>query len=187
MTTHDPSDPAPDPIWIFGYGSLVFRPDFPFRRAEPAVLAGYARRFWQGSPDHRGTPEAPGRVVTLVPAEGERVWGLAYEVDPACRDDVLAGLDHREKEGYERIAVPLTRPDGTTLAAAALVYLATPANPQWLGPASEEALAMEIAARRGPSGENREYALRLAEALRAMGAVDPHVFAIERALLAVAG
>jgi len=168
--------------WIFGYGSLVFRPDFPFARAEPALVTGYARRFWQGSPDHRGTPEAPGRVVTLVPAPGERVWGLAYEVEAANCDSVLAGLDHREREGYERITVPLARPDGSTLAEAALVYLATSDNAQWLGPASEEAIAMAIAARRGPSGENREYALRLAEALRAMGADDPHVFAIERAL-----
>jgi cation transport regulator ChaC len=168
--------------WIFGYGSLVFRPDFPFQRAEPAVVAGYARRFWQGSPDHRGTPEAPGRVVTLVPAEGERVWGLAYEVDPAHCDSVLAGLDHREREGYVRDTVALARPDGSRLTERALVYLATSDNAQWLGPASEEVIAMEIAARRGPSGENRDYALRLAEALRAMGADDPHVFAVERAL-----
>jgi cation transport protein ChaC len=171
-----------EPIWIFGYGSLVFRPDFPFSRAEPAVVAGYARRFWQGSPDHRGTPEAPGRVVTLVPAPGERVWGLGYEVEAAHGASVLAGLDHREREGYVRIAVPLARPDGSELAETALVYLATSDNAQWLGPASEEAIAMEIAARRGPSGENREYVLRLADALRAMGADDPHVFAIERAL-----
>jgi cation transport protein ChaC len=173
--------------WIFGYGSLVFRPDFHFVRAETAILRGYVRRFWQGSPDHRGTPEAPGRVVTLVPREGEEVAGRAYLVAASERDGVLAGLDHREKEGYVRLEAPLWRPSGEELTSSALVYLATSDNPQWLGEASEEAIAAEIATRSGPSGPNREYVVRLAEALRSLGAHDSHVFAIERALRAPMG
>ena len=155
-------------LWVFGYGSLVWRPGFSHRTQRPAWVSQFRRRFWQGSTDHRGTPGAPGRVVTLVrDARAERCWGMAYELEARDADDVLAGLDHREKGGYERVEVELHFADqGMPSSCSGLLYLATPSNPNYLGPASLEAIASQVLASSGPSGSNLEYVLRLAESLK---------------------
>ncbi|MDX1587752.1 MAG: gamma-glutamylcyclotransferase [Oleiphilaceae bacterium] len=166
-------------LWLFGYGSLIYKVDFPFLEECPASISGWQRRFWQGSHDHRGTPEAPGRVVTLVPAPGARCDGMAYRVTPS----VFRHLDEREKNGYLRVSLPLRLSDGSEVPG--LLYHAAEDNEAFLGPAPEAEIARHIAASHGPSGSNRAYLLLLAEALRRLGSEDEHVFAIERALLAL--
>ena len=164
-------------LWIFGYGSLVWRPAFPYAERRPATLQDWARRFWQGSTDHRGVPEAPGRVVTLVRAPGEACQGIAYRVPEDQRSEVLEHLDHRERGGYERRRVPLRFDESSEVHG--LVYIATAANPNYLGPAPLAAISAQILRSEGPSGPNPEYVIRLAEALRDIGADDAHVFALE--------
>ena len=168
-----------DAVWLFGYGSLIYKTDFAFLERQPAQLRGWDRRFWQGSHDHRGTPDAPGRVVTLVPREDAVCVGVAYRITPAT----FAPLDHREKNGYLRLATALVLDDGRDVEG--VVYIATADNAAYLGPAGEQAIAKQIAASHGPSGPNRDYLLQLADALRDLDADDPHVFAIERELLAL--
>lgn len=165
-----------DSVWLFGYGSLIFKADFPYLERRPASIAGWSRRFWQGSHDHRGTETAPGRVVTLVPEEGALCHGMAYLVTP----EEFAHLDYREKNGYLRLATEIRFEDGG--AAEGLVYIATHENAAYLGPASERDIARQIAGARGPSGPNSEYLLELARALRELGKPDAHVFEIERHL-----
>ncbi|XYI03248.1 gamma-glutamylcyclotransferase [Sorangium sp. So ce1128] len=170
--------------WIFGYGSLIWRPAFRFEQVAPGYITGWARRFWQGSTDHRGVPGAPGRVVTLIPEPGARCWGMAYRVADAELDGVLRALDHREKGGYARHDVPFhvageaAQAEGA--ARTAIVYMATPDNPDYLGAASLAAIAAQVLASHGPSGSNVEYVLRLAEALAAMNADDEHVSELAR-------
>ena len=79
--TMDPD--ARDP-WIFGYGSLVWRPAFPFVERHAGWVRGWSRRFWQSSSDHRGVPEDPGRVVTLIPDDAARCWGIFPPIRPTC-------------------------------------------------------------------------------------------------------
>lgn len=163
-------------VWLFGYGSLIFKADFPYLERRPAHIAGWTRRFWQGSHDHRGTATAPGRVVTLTPDDGALCHGMAYLVTP----EEFAHLDNREKNGYLRLATGIHFEDGTHTEG--LVYIATHENAAYLGPASERDIARQIAAARGPSGPNSDYLRELAAALRELGKLDAHVFEIERHL-----
>ena len=180
------SQNTPAPLWIFGYGSLVWRPAFAYAERRPAYLQGYARRFWQGSTDHRGVPGRPGRVATLIRESGTRCFGMAYRVAVEDARAVLSNLDHRERGGFARHLLPTHLVDGADSGAPerveALVYWATPDNPEYLGPASIDAIARQVLGCVGPSGPNVEYVTELAAALREMGAHDDHVFAVESRL-----
>ncbi|MEA2117730.1 gamma-glutamylcyclotransferase [Halovibrio sp. HP20-50] len=168
-------------IWLFGYGSLIWKADFAYLERQPAYITGWARRFWQGSHDHRGTLESPGRVATLIRAQGAVCHGMAYRITP----EILAPLDIREKNGYLREKVPLTflahngREAGQS---EGLIYLASEDNPAFLGEAPLADIAQQIANAHGPSGSNREYLVNLAKALRELGVEDAHIFALEKHL-----
>ncbi len=167
-------------LWIFGYGSLVWRPAFAHVESRPAVIRGFRRVFWQGSTDHRGVPGAPGRVVTVLPEPGAECAGRVFRVAPDARQAVLAGLDHREQGGYERFEVAAWLADaGAARSVPALMYAATPGNRNYLGPAPLAEIVRQVCGSSGPSGHNVDYVLELAAALRAMGACDPHVFEVE--------
>ncbi len=146
---------------------------FAFLERMPASIDGWERRFWQGSHDHRGTPENPGRVVTLLPAEGRTCAGMAYCID----ESVFEHLDHREKNGYQRRDTGMQLADGRHVLGT--VYVADQHNHAYMGEAPLVELAELIAGSHGPSGSNRDYLLRLAEALRELTIEDEHVFALE--------
>lgn len=168
------TDEAGRPVWIYGYGSLVWRPDFPFEERLGARLSGWRRRFWQGSTDHRGVPGAPGRVVTLERDPSAVCWGVAYRVAEDTQNRIYRDLDVREQGGYELIVEPVDLTDGRSVHSA--TYIATPENPNYLGPAALPEIARQIRASTGPSGPNDEYVLQLEQALRAMQVEDAHVF-----------
>jgi len=169
MTTNT----AAEDLWLFGYGSLIWKADFAYAERIPASIQGWERRFWQGSHDHRGTPAAPGRVVTLIERAGATCTGMAYRIAAAQVPAVLDHLDYREKNGYERLQVITTLQDGRALDA--LVYIATPDNFAHLGAADDETIAAQIHASVGPSGANRDYLIELHHALEQLGANDSHV------------
>ena len=165
------------PTWVFGYGSLIYKVDFPYLKRATGSITGWQRRFWQGSHDHRGTPESPGRVVSLVPARNRICRGVAYLVEYK----VFEHLDHREKNGYSRFSTDITFA-GSGECVDGVLYVADRDNPAFLGPASLGDLADHIAGAHGPSGSNREYVVQLAAALRDLGDEDPHVLALDELL-----
>ncbi len=166
-------------VWLFAYGSIIFKIDFDYIEKRPASITHFSRRFWQGSHDHRGTSDSPGRVVTLVAEEDAECLGMAYRITPA----VFQHLDHREKNGYLRQQTFLQFSDGNE--ELGLIYIADENNAAFLGPASDAEIAAQIANSSGPSGSNKRYLLDLANALRYLGINDPHIFALEKLVLAM--
>ncbi|CAN0393676.1 unnamed protein product [Ascophyllum nodosum] len=115
---------VPSPLWIFGYGSLCWRPEKSFEGFDKfdGEVEGWKRLFAQKSMDHRGTPQSPGLVATLISdadleALGKRslgdppskTRGVAYLIPDNRADAVLAALDFREKGGYTRSVVNVFR------------------------------------------------------------------------------
>ncbi|KAI0736139.1 ChaC-like protein [Fomitopsis betulina] len=185
------------PYVVFGYGSLIFKPPPHVVSQHPGFLKGYVRRFAQKSHDHRGTPENPGRVVTLVHKEDwdafsesdpfpddDVVWGVAYTIDPAYESAVRDYLDYREKDGYslEQLDIwGIVDTHEQVVFHNAFCYVGHNTNPSFIGSEPIEQLARKIWGSVGPSGPNKEYLYRLAEAVRQLApeSHDSHLFALE--------
>ena len=164
-------------LWLFAYGSILYKIDFDYLEKRPAHILGWERKLWQGSHDHRGTPAKPGRVATLIESPGQRCDGLALLITP----DVFEHLDIREKNGYLRSSVDILFEDQPSREG--LVYIADPDNAAFLGHACDDEIAKQVVHSSGPSGSNTEYVTRLAHALRELDAHDDHIFSIERSIL----
>jgi cation transport protein ChaC len=156
---------------IFAYGSLLYQPGFAFVGRERAVAHGFARSFSQASPDHRGTPERPGRVLTLVRDSAASTVGAAYFVDGPT-EKLLAELDYRERAGYERVRIEVFTASERL---DAISWIALPGNAHDVGSMPLAALAEHVRSSVGPSGRNDDYVLALEAALNELGAVDPLV------------
>lgn len=156
--------------WVFGYGSLMWRPEFDYVERQPATLHGRHRAFCIYSVYHRGTDARPGLVLGLAP--GGAVRGAAFRVSDADWDGVYAYLRAREQptETYVEARCAVRLADGRRVAA--LVFLSDRDHPQWAGALDLDAQARLIAGARGRSGPNIDYLQDLVEHLREAGARD---------------
>ncbi|PVU93086.1 hypothetical protein BB559_003448 [Furculomyces boomerangus] len=192
-------------VWVFGYGSLIWKVDFPIEDQKFGCITGYARRFWQKSHDHRGTEQNPGFVVTLLQLEELQklentdasnlesiCWGMAYKIKSGHEEQVLKHLDFREKDGYtiHRVNVHSSEPsknnpDQSVIVSNAIVYIGRTDNPSFGGPVSIQTVAKTIHKSVGPSGSNKEYLLNLCHALRSKSsnALDTHLAQLEEIIL----
>jgi cation transport protein ChaC len=168
--------------WVFGYGSLIWRPGFPYVERRIARLVGAHRALCVYSWVHRGTEREPGLVLGLD--RGGTCRGVAFRVAPEDWEGVVAYLRAREQvtSAYLERVRPVRFDDGT--AATALTYLVDRAHPQYAGKLDEETQFRLVSGARGQSGENRDYVLNTAAHLAELGMPDAALERLARRLAA---
>jgi glutathione-specific gamma-glutamylcyclotransferase len=158
-------------LWVFGYGSLIWRPGFPYLERKVARLIGVHRSLCVYSWVHRGTPERPGLVLGLD--RGGACRGIAFRIAPEDWESVHAYL--REREQVTAVYLERMREmrfaDGSV--ARGLTYLVDRSHGQYAGKLDEDTQFRIVAEAHGRSGANSDYVVNTAAHLAELGMPDP--------------
>jgi cation transport protein ChaC len=162
-------------LWVFGYGSLMWRPGFEFAEQAPARLMGAHRALCVYSIVHRGTRAEPGLVLGLD--KGGACRGVAFRVASGAEDQTTAYLRAREQvtDVYLETMRPITLLDGSNRSFRALCYLVDPKHPQYAGSLSLEERLRIVRNGKGQAGGNIEYVLNTVRHLEKVGVHDPEL------------
>ena len=162
-----------DELWIFGYGSLMWRPDFAFAERQKARLSGYHRSLCIASHHYRGTPDRPGLVLGLD--RGGSCLGVAFRIPPESRDATLAAVRTRELITwvYREIAPEVLLSDGRRCRA--IAYVADRHHAQYAGKLDRAVMLARVRHAAGVSGPNLDYVRNTHLHLVALGIADPHL------------
>lgn len=161
------------PLWVFGYGSLMWHTGFAFTERVLATLPGYARTFCMRSIHHRGTEQKPGLVLALDASASAMCKGLAFAVPPEASDETLAYLREREliSSAYLERVLPVDLCDGRRVDA--VTYVVDTEHVQYCGGLPLDEQARIIAAATGGRGPNSEYLFNTSAHLAELGIDDP--------------
>jgi glutathione-specific gamma-glutamylcyclotransferase len=164
---HEPGD-----LWVFGYGSLIWRPGFDHVERVPARLIGAHRALCVFSHVHRGTPERPGLVLGLD--LGGACRGVAYRVTARQRRETIEYLRGREQvtSVYRETLRAVTLLEDPQRRVPALVYMIDRGHHQYAGRLDLATQLHLVRQGHGQSGPNREYVLSTVHALEALGLYD---------------
>ncbi len=159
-------------LWVFGYGSLIWRPGFAFEESSPALLRGAHRSLCVYSWVHRGTQRQPGLVLGLD--RGGACKGVAFRVAAHNREEVIRYLREREQATmvYIEAQRPVVLDDENKTRVNALTYIIDRRHQQYAGvlPLARQLEIVRAAA--GQSGPNPEYVLNTAEHLEMLNIKD---------------
>ena len=165
-------DHAKEDLWVFAYGSLIWRPGFDHLERVPARLIGAHRALCVYSFVHSGTPERPGLVLGLD--HGGMCRGVAYRVAAKRRAETLHYL--REREQVTKVYIERVRPVVVDHHAEsriqAVCYMVDRSHPQYAGKLSLAEQLRIVRHGHGKSGNNRDYVLSTVHALEAMDCRD---------------
>jgi cation transport protein ChaC len=163
------TDPAAGDLWVFGYGSLMWRPGFEFTERQDARLIGAHRALCVYSFVHRGTPERPGLVLGLD--RGGACRGIAYRVPAALRAQTVAYLRAREQVTmvYREFMRTIRLSGSPERPLTALCYMVDRSHPQYAGRLSLEQQVHLVRQGHGKSGHNRDYVIETVAALERLG------------------
>jgi glutathione-specific gamma-glutamylcyclotransferase len=166
-------------LWVFGYGSLMWRPGFEALERVPARLKGLHRALCVFSFVHRGTPERPGLVLGLD--HGGMCRGIAYRVAAAAREETIAYLRGREQvtSVYVETMRRIELEDAARQQVRALCYAVDRGHVQYAGRLTLAERLHYVRQGHGQSGANRDYVLAAVAALESLGyrETDLHLLA----------
>jgi len=156
-------------LWIFGYGSLMWRPGFAYLERVPARLIGLHRSLCVFSFVHRGTPERPGLVLGLD--RGGMCRGIAYRVAATARHDTIEYLRRREQvtSVYVETIRHIELEDKTRRRVPALCYIVDRSHVQYAGRLTLAESLHHVRQGHGKSGQNRDYVIETVRALESLG------------------
>jgi cation transport protein ChaC len=159
-------------LWVFGYGSLIWRPGFEFIERVPARLIGEHRALCVYSFDHRGTPEKPGLVLGLD--RGGACRGIAFRVAASLRQETIDYLRSREQTThvYREVMRSVWLENHARQRVAALAYVVDRGHVQYAGRLSLVEQLHYVQQGHGRSGNNRDYVLSTVKAIEAEGFRD---------------
>ncbi|HVX99268.1 MAG TPA: gamma-glutamylcyclotransferase [Pseudorhodoplanes sp.] len=165
-------DHAAEDLWVFGYGSLMWRPGFAFEEQSPAKVIGLHRSLCVYSFVHRGTPEKPGLVLGLD--RGGACRGVAFRVAAGRRAETLAYLRGREQvtKVYRETMRGIVLLGNPERRVEAVCYVVDRSHPQYARGLTIEEQLRHIRQAHGQSGPNPDYVLSTVAALEAMGCHD---------------
>jgi cation transport protein ChaC len=159
-------------LWVFGYGSLMWRPGFEFVEQVPARLIGEHRALCVYSFDHRGTPEQPGLVLGLD--RGGACRGIAFRIAAAQRHGTVEYLRAREQTThvYREVMRSVWLGNETRDRVSALTYVVDRGHVQYAGRLSLAEQLRHVQQGHGRSGNNRDYVLSTVKSIEAQGFRD---------------
>jgi cation transport protein ChaC len=170
--THPSAATANGDLWVFGYGSLMWRPGFDFEERVPARLVGEHRALCVYSFVHRGTPEKPGLVLGLD--RGGACRGIAFRVAERNRAATVAYLREREQvtSVYREVMRSVWLENDARQRVAALAYVVDRGHVQYAGRLSLAEQHRHVLQGHGQSGANRDYVIATVKAIEAEGFRD---------------
>jgi cation transport protein ChaC len=173
---------APGDLWIFAYGSLMWRPGFDFIERVPARVIGAHRSLCVLSYRHRGTRERPGLVLGLD--RGGTCRGIAYRVAQSKRAGTIAYLREREQitKVYRESMRAVWLLGDPERQVEALCYVVDRAHPQYAGRMSLEEQLHHVRQGHGHSGANRDYVISTVQELEALGFRDANLHLLAQRL-----
>ncbi len=159
-------------LWVFAYGSLMWRPGFIYEEASHALLEGAHRALCVYSVVHRGVPGAPGLVFGLD--KGGKCEGMVFRVARQRAADTRRYLHRRENvtNTYSAVKRPVKLLDGSGRTVNALCFLVDRRHPQYAGQLPFEVQAWLVRRSVGASGANIDYVVSTVMHLRALGVHD---------------